>query len=291
MKVDWIAVSCSDTSLQAWVFGSSGEILDELTESISSPAKATDIIDRVSPWLDKATTPHRVSIIACGNIDHIPNYTCVPCAPLSAPILDGGIKDDRATLQIISGISQASPADVLLGAQVQIAGFQAKFPKFDGVLLLPGPHSVWAHVSADEIVSFQSFMTGELMAIISQSSSLKSCLGDGFWDDRIFDDALSEALSRPERLAAKLLSLRADHLLGQAKGGSAKARLAGLLVGAELAAAKPYWLGQMVGVIGADALTEIYINALKSQGIAAQHADPTEMTKAGLALARVQQLS
>ena len=47
------------------------------------------------------------------------------------------------------------------GEETQIAGFLALNPGWDGVICLPGTHSKWAHVSAGEVVSFQTFLTGE----------------------------------------------------------------------------------------------------------------------------------
>ena len=50
---------------------------------------------------------------------------------------------------------------------------------------------------------------------------------------------MSEALSRPERVAARLFSLRAQSLLHALPGAAAKAQLSGLLIGMELAGARP----------------------------------------------------
>jgi 2-dehydro-3-deoxygalactonokinase len=44
--------------------------------------------------------------------------------------------------------------------------------------------------------------------------------------------------------------------------GRARARLSGLLIGLELAGAKPYWSGQALGLIGAPQLCERYKSAL-----------------------------
>lgn len=66
--------------------------------------------------------------------------------------------------------------------------------------------------------------------------------------------ALSDTLSRPERLAAQL---RSAQVAGDA------AAITGHLVGAELAAAKVYWLGQEVVLLGQGP----YYDALKVQGV------------------------
>ncbi|HRO10439.1 2-dehydro-3-deoxygalactonokinase, partial [Amaricoccus sp.] len=66
----------------------------------------------------------------------------------------------------------------------------------------------------------------------------------------------------------------------------ARARLSGLLIGTELAGARPYWLGRDVVLIGADRLARAYRDALAAAGLAARLLDATAMTQRGLAAAR-----
>ena len=63
------------------------------------------------------------------------------------------------------------------------------------------------------------------------------------------------------------------------------AALSGLLIGAELAASRPYWLGQQVSVIGADAMARLYVAALAQVGVPATLADVDRMTLEGLTTA------
>ena len=68
----------------------------------------------------------------------------------------------------------------------------------------------------------------------------------------------------------------------------ARARLSGLLIGIELAGAKPYWLGQSVKLIGADKLSALYARALALQGLQAESLDATACTLAGLSALNAQ---
>ena len=70
--------------------------------------------------------------------------------------------DQRISVRILPGIMQASPSDVMRGEETQIAGYLSKKPNFDGVICLPGTHTKWVHISAGEIISFRTFMTGEI---------------------------------------------------------------------------------------------------------------------------------
>jgi 2-dehydro-3-deoxygalactonokinase len=185
---------------------------------------------------------------------------------------------------------EASWSDVMRGEETQIAGALALAPGFDGVLCLPGTHCKWVHVSAGEVVSFQTFMTGELFALLSEQSVLRHGLTDPGWDDGAFDAALSETLSRPERIGARLFGLRAEGLIAGLSPGVARARLSGLLIGLELAGAKAYWLGQPVLIVGAAKLSALYARALAAQGVSARQLPANETVLAGLAAARARML-
>ena len=87
-------------------------------------------------------------------------------------------------------------------------------------------------------------------------------------------------------LATRLFNIRARGLLGQSSLGEAPARLSGLLIGAELAAMRPYWLGQSVALVGDPRLNALYASALKAQGVPCQSADGDEITLRGLIAAK-----
>jgi len=93
---------------------------------------------------------------------------------------------------------------------------------------------------------------------------------------------MSQTLARPEGLAARLFSLRAAQLVHNTDSVKLRARLSGLLIGAELAGAKPYWLGRNVALIGADAVSAPYITGLASLGVTATRVDAQDMTLAGI---------
>jgi 2-dehydro-3-deoxygalactonokinase len=63
---------------------------------------------------------------------------------------------------------------------------------------------------------------------------------------------------------------------------AAAARLSGLLIGAELAGARAWWLGRDVAVIGAPDLAAAYGTALELQGLTPVTADGAAMNRAGL---------
>ena len=206
-----------------------------------------------------------------------------PCAPPSAEDATRvQTKTARLSVHILPGVKQDKPADVMRGEETQIAGFLALNPKFDGIVCLPGTHTKWVHISAGEIVSFRTFMTGEMFALLSKQSVLRHTVAGSGWDAGSFADAVSAAMSNPAEISARLFSLRADGLLNDLPSNQARARLSGYLIGAELAAARPYWLGQHVALIGDDTLCKAYADALGDQGLPVERTDAERMTLEGL---------
>ena len=149
-------------------------------------------------------------------------------------------------------LDQQSPRDALgVKARLAVAGLAVAQPNWDGVVCLPGDPSHWVHLSAGEVVSFQSFLTQRLSRV----------LGEGSVPDQT---AVEAAMSRPERLAGYLRS---------AELGGNRDEILGYLLGAELAAARPYWLGQAVIVLGEGALTGAYVSVLQAQGVTVTRGD------------------
>ena len=286
-KIKWIAVDWGTSNLRAWAMAEDGPLAEAMSDDgmgkLTPEAFEPALLRLITPWLGPETTP----VLACGMVGARQGwreaaYRAVPCTPVGATgVLTVRTLDPRISVKIAPGLSQSRPADVMRGEETQIAGALALHSGFDGVLCLPGTHSKWVHVSAGEVVSFQTFMTGELFALLSTQSVLRHGMASG-WDDAAFDEGLADALSRPDRIAAKLFALRAEGLLHGLTPAQARARLSGLLIGIELAAAKPYWLGRHVKLICTPALAANYARALASQGITAQSLDATACTLAGL---------
>lgn len=292
--LEWIAADWGTTNLRVWAMGCGGAVLAraESADGMSTLDRAgyePALLALVGGWLPAAG---RVAVVACGMVGSRQGWIEAPYAAVPCPVLTPGrlvtpvLTETRLSVHVIPGLKQEAPADVMRGEETQISGFLSAQPAFDGVLCLPGTHTKWVRISAGEVVSFQTFMTGELFALLSGQSVLRhGMVGDG-WDDLAFAEGLEAAVSRPERLAARLFTLRAEGLLKGLPPAAARARLSGVLIGAELAAARPYWLGQAVAIIGAKAVGGAYQRALALQGLEAPLSDVEAMTLSGLSAAR-----
>lgn len=249
----WVAVDCAPSGPCSWQMTGGDAGSPQTWPAGTSPAEVA------------AAFPGR-TVVACGAAAApLSNLPSTPSETAPVAVQDG--------LYLVPGLRQAEPALEMRGGETRIAGFLSLNPSWDGVICLPGPRSHWALVSAREVVSFQSFLSGEMIAALSATPSL-SGIG-GAWDADTFHDALSESLSRPERMASRLASL----------GPEDAARLVGLVLGGEMAAARPYWLGQQVAVIGAGDAARPYVAALEAQGVPVTQTDETRMVLAGLTAA------
>lgn len=273
----WIAAAHMGTSLRVWVHAEGG--VTPLLAQVGGTVTEAALLELIHSHL----RPDAVTPVICAGLD-VAGFVPVPAPPPNTAVaVESG--DPRIALLAVQGLSQQKPAD-LMGAQaVQVAGFVDAFPDWDGVLCLTGPQSRWVHISAGEVVSFQTYLTGEMFGLLGRQSVLGEAVQSAAQDEAAFAQAVSDAMSRPERVAGALYSLHAAVRAGAARA-DARGRLSGMLIGTELAAARPYWLGQNVALIGEGGQVARYGAALQAQGVPAQIHDAAEMTLRGLQLVR-----
>lgn len=305
--IAWIAADWGTSRLRLWAMSRQGEVLGSrasndgmgrLAQAEFEPA----LLRLADDWLTPpAAAP--MTVIACGMVGARQGwaeaaYRAVPCPPLGPGFTRPQVATPGLAVHLVPGLSQAKPADVMRGEEVQIAGWLATNPGWDGVICLPGSHAKWAEVSAGEVVGFRTFMTGELYAAIAGQTVLRHSVTGGEAgaggaqesseeiDKAALAEAVGETLSRPESLAARLFAIRAEGLLAGLAPQVARGRLSGLLIGAEMAASRPFWLGRDVVVIGEGRLAGLYAGALEQQGVPSRSPDAGAMVLAGLRAAK-----
>jgi 2-dehydro-3-deoxygalactonokinase len=259
--VDWIAAEWTGRTLNLWAMGRAGALAHVQASSFEALQSLR------AEW----SGPNPVPVLAAG-FDELGPAAPVPCPPLAA----GLIADLRPWLWHVAGLSQSNPSDRVNGSEaLRIAGVLAALPSFDGVLCLTGARSLWARISAGEVVSVCSALSGEVYSCLSQHAPQFPQPPEADTDLTSFDLALSETLSRPERLA-RALSQAMIRPRAQAQG-----QVLGALIGAELAAARPWWLGQDLLVMGEH--QALYSRALAAQGVSVTPGDAQQALLAGFA--------
>lgn len=284
---DWIAADWGTSHLRLWIMRGNTplrRIDDPRGMSKLSPEGYEAVLLELLG--DELTGP--TDVVICGMAGARQGWKEAPYAAVPCAIPSEGIpvptSDPRLRVRILPGLSQSSPPDVMRGEETQIGGFLAAEPGFDGVLCLPGTHTKWVLVSAAEVVSFRTFMSGELFDLLSTQSVLRFSVSDG-WEQDTFLEAVDHAMGRPATVAADLFAIRAGSLLSGDAPGATRARLSGLLIGLELAGARPYWLGQEVVILGESALAEIYRTALAAQSAMVRTVSVEGVTLTGLTAA------
>lgn len=292
-ELAWIAVDWGTSNLRVWAMGAGETVLSRASSdrgmgTLAPEAFEGALLELIGPMLHEDQV---IPVICCGMVGAKQGWAEAPYAP--APCAPPGMaearqvetQDPRIAVHILPGVSQADPADVMRGEETQVAGLLRELGGFDGVICMPGTHTKWVHVSAGEIVSFQTFMTGEMFALLGGQSVLRHSVGGEGWDPAAFAEAVLEAMARPERLAGHMFRIRAEGLLQGLGAGAATARLSGLLIGAELAAARPYWLGQPVAVLGDGGMAGSYASALEAQFVEIRRVPGDHITLSGLCAA------
>lgn len=292
MSERWIAIDWGTSNLRAWLMdgttaeaqAASGDGMGSLTPDAFEPA----LLKLAKPWLAEHG---RLDAVACGMVGARQGwreapYVSVPSPPLDpARFVHAPCSDARLTVTIVHGMSQDDPAEIMRGEETQLAGLLALDPGFDGMACLPGTHSKWARLAGGRMRGFATFMTGELFSLLDRQSVLRHVTGDGR-DDTAFAGGVTDGLADPASLVSSLFGIRAAALVAGLKPASARERLSGLLIGAEIAAARTRFGAGVVTVIGTDALADRYVRALEIAGVGATSRDGSQLVLAGLTAAR-----
>jgi 2-dehydro-3-deoxygalactonokinase len=169
--------------------------------------------------------------------------------------------------------------DVMRGEELKIAGALAAAPSFGerAWFVLPGTHSKWVFVQEQRIVSFATYMTGELYAVLREHSILGRLTTE--WADAGaaalgFEKGLEAARrSSPGDLGHQLFAVRTLGLTGRLPRNALADYLSGLLVGNELVSALAASratrdVGVPLVLLGDAALCQRYARALEVFGAA-----------------------
>lgn len=174
-------------------------------------------------------------------------------------------------IALVPGLSceVAGVPDVMRGEEVQVFGAMELLRQREGTFVLPGTHSKWVRVEEGRIVSFATYMSGEVYALLRQHSILARTLPA---EEPALDEAAFTRGVRHAQEAGSLLhgafSARTLALFDRLPGEALASYLSGLVIGEELRArghpAAPPVL------VGSPALCARYRLALQATGCEAR---------------------
>lgn len=152
---------------------------------------------------------------------------------------------------LISGV--CTDNDVMRGEEVQLLGMESIIPTYeslkDVVIIMPGTHSKHVRINQNRIVGFNTFITGELFALMSQNGLLKEAvkapkLSLNTIDWQYFIDGVNYS-GEVEMLQA-LFKVRINELFQSLNKEQNYFFLSGLLIGYELRSLKKEKTSAMV---------------------------------------------
>jgi 2-dehydro-3-deoxygalactonokinase len=171
--------------------------------------------------------------------------------------------------------------DVMRGEEVQIFGALHMAGRDSATLVLPGTHSKWVQVQGGRVLNFQTFMTGEVFALMSQHSLLGKTMDlQGSLDETVFLQGIDQS-QQPGSVLHHLFAVRTLGLFERLSATQLPSFLSGLLIGEELGQHAASTHAEPVILIGSEALTLRYTLALQHLRIPSQRMG-SEATWAGL---------
>ncbi len=175
-------------------------------------------------------------------------------------------------IAIVPGLSidKSGIPDVMRGEETQVFGALQLLNLNDARLVLPGTHSKWVIVNHQHVTDFSTWMTGEFYALLRQYSILARTLpaSESPHDDTAFEQGVAHAL-QGDGLLHTAFSTRTLSLFKRMTAEVLPSYLSGLVIGEELKCQR-LKRGDHVVVIGAEALTQKYRQALKLSGVTSQ---------------------
>jgi 2-dehydro-3-deoxygalactonokinase len=281
-----IVVDWGTTNFRAWRLDAGGTI----AEAHAAPAGILSVADgafedvlerEIGGWLAPGVPVLLSGMITSRNGWRETPYVEAP-ATLSA-LRDGAVRitaRSGALLHFLPGVCMRKPApDVMRGEEIQVFGAVAEAES--ATVILPGTHSKWVRVEEGRLVSFCTFMTGELYALLMQHSIIGRLPGTGAAHAGAFAAGVGAAGRTDSGLLNEIFQLRAGTLLQTFAAEDVPERLSGLLIGREIRAA--FELGgitRRILLVGDPKLCERYRAAFSIFGIAPE-IGPEHATIAG----------
>ncbi|HKS60847.1 MAG TPA: 2-dehydro-3-deoxygalactonokinase [Xanthobacteraceae bacterium] len=265
--LDWGTTSC-----RAYLIGADGKVLERVTDGpgilkVENEAFGAALDTMIGGW--DATLP----IMLSGMIGSRQGWKEAPYARCPAGADDiakalARIEHGGRTIALMPGLSTENDGmpDVMRGEETQIFGVLALSGRDDGLFLLPGTHSKWARVSGGGIVSFRTFMTGEVFGALKDHTILGRLMTAGADADG-FARGVREgaAVGSAGALLNRMFATRTYGLMDRVPGAALSDYLSGLLIGAEVAEATRQTTGA-VTIIASPALAQRYADALRLLG-------------------------
>jgi len=274
----WVAVDWGTSSLRAVLMDAQGRVLETQSHArgiLTVPSgDFGDVFESLfGDWMQPEGTFCLISGMAGSKQGWVEAPYCA-CPADVTDVMRHMIDIEPGRIALVPGLSDehgtdaaVAIPDVMRGEEVQIFGAMALTGLRNGLFVLPGTHNKWATVRNGRVTSFQTFMTGEFYALLSQHSILARTLdADAPLDSAAFLQGVTQA-DNGAGLLHNAFGARTLALFDRLPRAALASYLSGVLIGEELRVQTlPEGTREAV-LIGTAALTERYALALKAGGI------------------------
>lgn len=292
-----IGVDWGTSSFRAYLINRDGEVIDSISaaEGILSVRDGDfeSVFERLlADWLrDYSSLPILLSgMITSKNGWFEVDYVQVPAEVSSIASALAGFETSRGRkLHFVTGLAvtgaEMAP-DVMRGEETELIG-QICHRNNDGLFLLPGTHSKWVRIEGRRIVDFQTFMTGEVYALLKQHSILGKLMSCCSESGAAFERGILWRTAHAASILHLLFSVRTFPLFGQMVAEDVADYLSGLLIAEEISGALSFRENlPEVTVIGRGDLADRYCRALGLMGVSATAAPQGMVARGHFELAR-----
>jgi len=292
-----IGIDWGTTSFRAYRIGADGAVIEVVAsaEGITNvPAGGFEetFEAHVGPWLAENSA---LPVLASGMITSRNGWfeTGYVEAPAGAAELAAGLVDHETQagriLHFAPGLICHDPTgnpDVMRGEETQMVGCLALGVP-DGTFVMPGTHSKWATTVGGRLTGFQTFMTGEVYAVMVNHSLLGKLIpGDG-WSETAFANGVDASLAGRDSILHLLFMARSRVLIDVMKATDITAYLSGLLIGEELRSGIGGLTdGAQISVVGGGALVDRYLAAMSTTSIVAKPAPSDAVARGHFEIAK-----
>jgi 2-dehydro-3-deoxygalactonokinase len=292
-----IVVDWGTTSLRAALVGADAQELDviETSQGISTLGTGEHeaaLMAALSPWL---TAHGALPVAALGMITSRNGWVevaYVPCPAGPVELARGTVRmmlPNGSDLVFLPGLTDPARRpfpDVMRGEETQIAGHGLDA---DQILIIPGTHSKWARVGSGRIEGFQTFVTGEIFALLMNHSFIaRGATQPAVDDPEAYRRGLEEAKETGAMLSL-LFSARTGGLAGRLSADQLRCYVRGLVIGQEFRQAREAgWFleGDPAALIGNDGLNDLYAIAADLFGLRIKIGEDDVLARGVLAVLR-----
>jgi 2-dehydro-3-deoxygalactonokinase len=266
-----IGIDWGTSNFRAFLLDAQGNILDRRKAPcgvlhVPDGGFAETLRAEVGDWLDQGEN----RVLACGAVGSKEGWRempYLPC-PIGVPDLARGtvvVPFAGAQVRLVPGVgfvdAQGVP-DTMRSEETQIAGIRGVLGA-EGLACLPGTHSKWARLRAGRIVSYASYMTGEVFGALREHTIFARTMCDGPVDWAAFEQGLGRS-GDPGGWLHHVFGVRALCVNRRLSETAAPWYLSGLLIGHEVRVALPE--GELVHLVGEPNLTPLYARAIALLG-------------------------